>query len=142
MTEKEFISEWINKISKEQTKKFPDDFINFKNANEIELPKKTLVIGQQFFGSFEVITVNGTLVLHAESHDKAKYIIYANKEKPAKIKIPQEESEIKKAVSEYEKYLDSIIKQIETDYKKKFPGMKNSAGVVNEIFRVSNFTRY
>ncbi len=142
MTEKEFISEWIKKISKEQTKKFPEDFANFKDYNEIELPGKTLVIGQQFFGSFEVITVNGSLVLHAESHDKAKYIVYANKEKPATIKIPSDENEIKKAVSQYEKYIDSIIKQIETDYKKKFPGIKNSAGVVNEIFRVLNFTRY
>lgn len=142
MNEKEFISEWINKISKEQTKIFPNDFANLSNSDEIELPKKTLVIGQEFFGSFEVLSVNGSLVLHAENHDRAKYIIYANKEKPAKIKIPKDENEIKNAVSEYEKYLDSIIKQIETDYKKNFQGMKNSSGVVNDIFRVLNFTRY
>jgi hypothetical protein len=55
--------------------------------------------------------------------------------------IPAAENDLISAVSEYEEYLDSIIRKIESDYKVNFPDEKNSNEVVNEIFRVMNLLR-
>ena len=142
MTEKDFISSWIEKIKAEGIKSFPDEFIDSKDFEEVALPGKTLIIGQEFFGSYEILSVDGSLVLHAENHTKAKFVIYANRMKPKKIKIPKGEKILKASVSSYEEYLDGFIKKIETDYRKNFPGIKNSGDVTNGILRILNLTRY
>lgn len=142
MIEKEFISGWIKKISGEGIKPFPREFINIAGCQKIKLPGKALVIGEEFFGSFEIITVDGSPVLHADDYMKAKYIIYANRLKPEEILLPEDNDSVRKAAALYENYLDEIIKLVETDYKKNFPGEKNSASAVNEIFRMLNLVRY
>ena len=142
MTEKEFISGWINKIGKTGIKDFPDDFIINFITEEIELPGKTLVLGQEFFGSHEILTIDGTPFLQLSSFDKAKYLIYSNRLKPKFIHIPTKNSEIKLAVSDYENYLDNFLKEINADYNIKFPDGKNSVVSANEIFRILNLTRY
>ena len=142
MTEKEFISGWTNKISNEGIKTFPGEFINKSDNVIVKLPGKALVIGKEFFGSFEILTVDGSPVLHADSHVKAKYIIYANRMKPGEIIVPKDENGIKQSVTLYENYLDEFIKLIGIDYKKNFPGGKNSISVVNEIFKMLNLIRY
>ena len=76
------------------------------------MPGKALVIGGSFFGSLEILTTDGNLFLHVDSHLKAKYIIYSNRNRPLKISIPEKESEIKSAVEKYENYLDQLIKQL------------------------------
>jgi hypothetical protein len=80
--------------------------------------------------------------MNEDSHTHAKYIIYSNRSRPAKIFIPQKEAEIKSAVEKYESYLDQLIKQIELNYKKTFPGGKDSALLTNNIFKILNLTRY
>jgi hypothetical protein len=142
LTEKEFISGWTKKIGKEGIKKFPDDFIVNKDLEEIELPGKTLILGEEFFGSYEILTIDGNPFLQLKSHTKAKYIIYSNRLKPKTIKIPLSEFEINSAVSNYEDYLDSILKEIKQDYTKNFPDGKNSIASANEIFKILNLTRY
>ncbi len=142
MTEKEFISGWTKKIGEAGIKNFPDDFITNFITEEIELPGKTLVLGQEFFGSHEILTIDGTPFLQLNSFVKAKYLIYSNRLKPKFIRIPTNESEIKSAVSDYENYLDNILKEIKVDYNTKFPDGKNSVASANEIFRILNLTRY
>lgn len=142
MKEKEFISKWTSFITENGVKKFPTDFLTGEVIEEINLPVKTLVIGQEFFGNYEVLTVDGTAVLQAESLYKAKYITYASRAKTGSVKIPRSEDQIKATVIQYESYLDSIIKEIELDYKKSFPGDKRSNSLTNEIFRVLNLNRY
>jgi hypothetical protein len=56
--------------------------------------------------------------------------------------MPEAEPEIKSAVEKYELYLDQLIKQVEQDYKKTFPGGKNSASLINNIFKILNLTRH
>ena len=141
MTEKEFISSWTEKLSDGNLKNFPGDFIESYDSSKIELPGKPLVIGEEFFGSYEVLTVDGNPVMQVESNEKAKYIIYANRLKPGSIIIPNDDGEIKKAVINYSRYLDSIIKEIESDYRKNFPSGVNSVSAVNDIFRILNLTR-
>lgn len=142
MKEKEFISKWTSSIKENGIKKFPKDFLADEATEEINIPPKTLVIGQEFFGSYEVLTVDGTAVLQAESLYKAKYITYSSRAKVGSVKIPRDIDQIKKSVMKYESYLDSIIKEIESDYKYAFPGEKRSNALTNEIFRVLNLNRY
>ncbi|MGA7722331.1 MAG: hypothetical protein WCA84_14265 [Ignavibacteriaceae bacterium] len=106
------------------------------------MPGKALIIGGSFFGSFEILTTDGIVFLHADSQLKAKYIIYSNRNKPSKIIIPDKEPEIKDAVENYAKYLDELIIRIELDYKKCFPAGKGSTLLVNNIFKILNLTRY
>ncbi len=142
MTEKEFVSSRTSAINSGGIKSFPDDFINLNEFDEVALPGKTLVIGQEFFGSYEIISVDGSLILQAENYPKAKFIIYASRLKPLSIKVPKLEKVIKDSVSSYEEYLDGIIKTIEADYKKQFPGSKASGEVTNSILRILNLVRY
>ena len=142
MSEKEFISNWTARLYSEGIKSFPYDFIKFNEHKEIRLPGKTLVIGEELFGSYEILTVEGIAVLHAESYTQAKFILYANRNRPEIMHIPAVEEELKSAVSKYEEYLDSIIRNIESDYKENFPDDKNFNAAVNEIFRIMNLNRY
>ena len=142
MTEKDFISKWTNSLSGAGIKKFPDEFLSGSDFEQINLPGKQLVIGEEFFGNFEVLSIDGTAILQADSQNKAKYIVYSSRNKITTLKIPVTGEEIKLVVGKYESYLDSIIKEIEADYKKSFPGEKRSNALVNEIFRVLNLNRY
>lgn len=142
MTERDFISSCAESIKSEGIKAFPEDFIQFKEFDESNLPGKALVIGQEFFGSFEILSIDGSLILQASNYARAKFIIYSNRQKPASIKIPKSDNDIKPSINKYEEYLDSIIKRIDIDYKKKFPGSKNSSEVINNILRMLNLIRY
>lgn len=142
MTEKEFILQFTSSISSEGIKKFPDEFVTAGETRELKLPGKTLIMGEEFFGKYEIITVDGTSVMQAESHSEAKYVIYAARTKPSSVSIPVSGKDIKSAVTAYEKYLDSIVKQIEAGFKRKFPDSKNLNSAINEIFRILNLTRY
>lgn len=142
MRDKAFISRWVSSITENGIKNFPEDFLAAETTEEINIPPKPLVIGQEFFGNYEVLTVDGMAVLQTESLYKAKYIIYCSRTKTNTVKIPCDASQIKNSVIQYENYLDSIIKEIESDYKKEFPGEKKSNALTNEIFRVLNLNRY
>ena len=142
MKEKEFVSKWTSSLTENGIKKFPEDFLVGDITEEIHLPNKTLVIGEVFFGNYEVLTADGAAVLQAESLYKAKYITYSSRTKTGSVKIPLNDDHIKTTVAQYESYLDSIIKEIESDYKKNFPGEKRSNALINEIFRVLNLNRY
>ena len=142
MTEKEFISHYINKHSETKGKIFPNDFTSLTNTEKLEMPHKTLVLGNEFFGVVEILTTEGTPVLQAENIHKAKYIVYANLNRSGNIIIPKNKNEINTAVENYEKYLDWILLDIEQDLKKKLPESRNLHSVTNEIFLKSNLVRY
>jgi hypothetical protein len=142
LKEKEFISKWTSSLSGNGIKSFPEDFLEDRTTEVIKLPGQTLVIGQEFFGNYEVLTVDGTAVLQADSQHKAKYIVYSSRKKSTLVKIPVKLEDIKSAVTKYESYLDSIIKEIEADYRNTFPGEKRSNNSINEIFRLLNLNRY
>jgi uncharacterized protein related to proFAR isomerase len=142
VTEKEFISRYINKHTEINNKIFPDGFANLTETEKLEIPNKTLVLGSEFFGSVEILTTEGTPVLQAESIHKAKYIVYANLNRSGNIIIPKKENEIKTAVENYEKHLDWILLDIEEQLKKKLPESRNLHSVTNEIFLKLNLVRY
>lgn len=143
MTEKEFVSRWIAKLASEGIKNFPADFINSLAYKDLKLPVKPLLIGKELFGTYEIITVDGKSVFHAEDYLQAKFIIYSNRNTSSVIHLPVSNDEIKLAVSDYESYLDKIIKNIEADYQKYFPDLKENdpGSVIMEIFRIMNLVR-
>ena len=141
MTEKEFISRWNNELKGGVLKQFPDDFIQSTDCALLTLPRKSLVLGAELFGSYEILDTDGNLQLQINNLVKAKYIIYANRNKPVEILIPRKEEEILMTVKSYERHLDTILAGISRDYKIAFPDGKNSLQVSNIIFKSLNIIR-
>ena len=142
MTEKEFITQYIKKHSETSSKIFPHDFTNLTDSEKLEMPHKTLVLGNEFFGTVEILTTEGTSILQADNIHKAKYIVYANSSRSGNIIIPKNKNEIKTAVENYEKYLDRILLDIDEELKQKLPDSQNLHSVTNEIFLKLNLVRY
>lgn len=141
MDEKNFIATWIKTLNSESIKSFPKDFNVVGECKTYDLPRKGLLIGKEFFGEFELIDAEGSEVLRVDGYEKAKFIIYANRNKPDTISIPQNNSVIKEMNIKYEMYLDSIMKRIDQDYRKIFSGSKNFAVLLEQIFKHMNLTR-
>ena len=142
MNEEFFIESWLSKIQSSGIRQFPLDFIDESQLKNISIPVKTLVIGQEFFGAYEIITTDGQSVYHASNYDEAKFIVYSSKERNGKTYIPKDISMIKTLVDSYNNYLDDILTQIKNDYKKNFKDGKNVNAVSNEIFKKLNLIRY
>jgi len=141
VSEKDFIFSKSKDISLSGLKSFPIDFSNSKNLTTIEVPEKVLLLGKEFFGSYEVSSATGDFVLTFNNEFEAKYVVYASQSRKNKIKIPSDLIAIKKTVEDYEKYLDQILQEIKKDYLKKFSNEKNLTSVANEIFKKLNLTR-
>ena len=141
MTPREFIKTKIKEISDPGLKSFPDDFSFPCLSKEICLPDETLIIGNEFFGSFEVMTVNGELFCHTDTLLNAKYYAYASGKKKRIIRLPLNLKDIGQVVKNYEKYLDEILKGIEKDYSALFPDSRDIDGIINEIFTRVNLRR-
>jgi hypothetical protein len=141
VSEKDFIFSKSKDISLSGLKSFPIDFSNSKNLTTIEVPEKVLLLGKEFFGAYEVCSATGDFVLTFNNEFEAKYVVYASQSRKNKIKIPSDLIAIKKAVEDYEKYLDQILQEIKKDYLKKFSNEKTLTSVSNEIFKKLNLTR-
>jgi len=141
VSEADFIFSKSKELSLSGIKSFPIDFINSKNYSEIEVPNKVLILGKEFFGSYEVSSATGDFVMTFTNESEAKYVVYASSNRKNKIKIPNDSALIKKAVEDYEKYLDQFLQDIKNDYMKKINSGKNFTSVSNEIFKKLNLIR-
>ncbi len=142
MNEKLFVEKWISKIQSAGIKQFPLHFIDFLQLQTISIPISTLVIGQEFFGAYEIITTSGDQVYQALTYDEAKFFVYSSKEKNGKAYLPKDKSLIKISVDAYNEYLDNLLEQIKKDYKNNFLDGKYLLTVSNEIFQKLNLIRY
>jgi hypothetical protein len=142
LNEELFIENWISKVQSSGIRQFPLHFIDESQLDIVSIPIKTLVIGQEFFGAYEIITTDGESVYHASNYDEAKFIVYSSKERNGKTFIPKDKSIIKSLVDSYNNYLDDLLAQIKNDYKKNFKDGKNVNAVSNEIFKKLNLIRY
>jgi hypothetical protein len=141
MTEKEFVNKQVYLLS-EELKVFPDGFISNYESKVVSVPSKNLILGEEFFGKYEILTAEGNLVFHSTSYDEAKFIVYSSRTKPEKVLLPINSDELKKSLLAYNKYLDGLIKDISMLYKKNFPEGKNLHVITNDIFRILNLVRY
>jgi len=142
LTEKEFINKWKSEISNEGVKNFPSDFLITQDCSEYDLNEKSLMIGEEFFGKYEILDAKGNVFLQVDDYLQAKYLVYASKNKIQKVNMPNSSLELKKILADYEKYLDSLLLKIQTDYKKTFNSSTNLHCVTNEIFHSLNLARY
>ena len=142
MTTREFEKLWEDRILNDYLKNFPDDYINIEGCTELVMPGKTLTMGSELFGTHEVVDSEGTTHFAVENYLEAKYIIYSNRKLPSTILVPRNEEEINEAVKEYENFLDTVLKRIESDFKNEFPESKDSVAVTNRIFSNLNLQRY
>lgn len=120
---------------------FPDDFINLRVGKKIVIPGKELMLGKEFFGSYEVSTTEGELVLNTENQSEAKFLVYSGKNKKGTITLPSKTEDTKKAVGKYESYLDELLSDIQSEFRERFPDSKNQFEISNEIFRKLNLVR-
>ena len=141
MNEADFIFSKSKELSLSGIKNFPLDFINTKSFPVIDVPEKVLVLGKEFFGSYEVSSATGDFVLTLSSQAEAKYLVYASRNRTNKIKIPDDQKLTEKTVEDYEEYLDSILFEIKKDYQRKINNGKNVTSVSNEIFKKLNLVR-
>jgi hypothetical protein len=142
MLEKDFIKSWIDILSSDKLKIFPDDFINKLNCNNIYLPETNLLLGSELFGKYEILDAAGNSILQTDSIYYAKYILYSNRFQISNLNIPQNDSDIINIVRTYEIHLDDIIKEIEKGFKKEFPKANNFIEISNKIFTALNLKRY
>lgn len=142
LNDKEFIKQYVEKIITGGIKNFPDDFISTDKLQKVKLPGKALHLGEEFFGSFEILNSDGESFLQVNDYNRAKYLIYSNKKLPAEILIPNDGDEINKSVKKYELYLDNIIKDILSTLSKTGIEIKYSSNIISEIFRMLNLVRY
>lgn len=135
MTEKEFIAKTVEHYLGNGIKVFPADFVEKTFVEILDIPKKTLILGEELFGSFEIITTDGSQVLLTDDLMKGKFIVYASCNANGLIEIPQEKTMVVDAVEKYENYIDFILLEIQKDFKSAFPESENNLNVVNEIFK-------
>ncbi|NLT50886.1 MAG: hypothetical protein GXX85_08230 [Ignavibacteria bacterium] len=142
MTEKDFIHNWVFDLRNGNLKKFPEDFVNSDNCYEIDLPAKTLVLGSELFGSYELVDMKGEKVFQAEDIFQAKYILYSNRTMPSKLMIPVGKKDLERTVKQYEKYLDGLLGEIIKSFRNEFPEKKNFFEAANTIFNSLFLHRY
>ncbi len=140
MNEKDFINKWIEKIET-TLQKFPDDYVNNIETENHKMPGKPITLGSELFGQFEIVDLDGNLVLQTGNYSLIKYILYANRLKPSSIVRPIDENIIAQVVKEYEAQLDSIVKEIKTEISKLLP-TSDFLRVSNQIFNSLNLKRY
>lgn len=141
MTKKEFVEYWKNKLISEGIKTFPDDFLDNVETLKKKIPAKTLILGSELFGTFEVITTDGEIVTQAEDYVEAKYYVYASQQRKSEIKFPVDKNLIPLIVKKYEQYIDSIITEVTKDFRKSFQDTKE-INPVSEILKTLNLVRY
>ena len=141
MTEKEFITKTVEHYLGRGLKVFPADFVETTFVETLDIPKKTLIFGEELFGSFEIITTDGSKVLLTDNLMKGKFIVYASCNANGLIDIPQDNKLVEDAVEQYENYIDFILIEIQKDFKTAFPESEINLDVVNDVFKKLNLLR-
>ena len=141
MTEKEFAAEYVEKI-KGKLKNFPEDFLAKDNCEELLLPGKLLFLPSPLFNCYQIIDEAGETIYSTDDHFRAKYVIYANRTKPVRLQIPKTDLRVYEVVRDYERYLDSLLKEIETEFKKNFPNSKGFKRISAQVFNLLNLIRH
>lgn len=140
MNDKEFVSKWIQNVGS-RLKKFPDDFLTNIETENLQMPGKTISLGSELFGQFEIVDLNGNPILQTDDYNLIKFVLYANRLKPQSILKPKNKSDIKAVVKGYENLLDSFIKEIKIELNKVLPN-SDFLRISNQIFNALNLQRY
>ncbi|MCX7875284.1 MAG: hypothetical protein N2321_03835 [Melioribacteraceae bacterium] len=142
MTEKDFIATWINKIRVE-LKKFPNDFLKKdEDTNTIILPTKLLIFPPPLFNTYQIIDEAGETIFSTDDQFKAKYIMYSNRYRPSEVKMPSNDIRVYEVVRDYEKHIDSFLKEMEIDFKRRWPNSKGFFRISTQVFNSLELIRH
>ncbi|MBN1638639.1 MAG: hypothetical protein JW866_06720 [Ignavibacteriales bacterium] len=141
MNEKDFVNNWIENIQ-DELKIFPDDFLEKIKITSFSMPGKLLILGNEIFGGYEILTVDKEVFYLTDDFNSAKYILYANRNLPKEIKIPIEKVDLINTVQNYENHLDEIFKKLRDDFKNTFPESQILQHIFTEIMNKLNLHRY
>ena len=141
MNEQQFIKKWQEKIENNLLTKFPDDYINEIKTDNFKLPGRSFSITSELFGQYELMDIDENRVIQTEDYYLVKFLLYTNRTKPNSVSIPIERDEVKATVKEYEKLLDSIIKDVMENIKVVLPN-SDQLKFSNQIFNLINLKRY
>ena len=141
MNEQQFIKKWKKKIENDLLIKFPDDYTKEIKTDNFKLPGRSFSITSELFGQYELLDIDENRVIQTEDYYLAKFLLYANRTKPNSASIPIEREEVKATVKEYEKLLDSIIKDVMENIKVVLPN-SDPLKLSNQIFNLINLKRY
>jgi hypothetical protein len=141
MTEKDFVAKWIDKIRVE-LKKFPADFVKDEECIAMQVPQKLFIFPPPLFNTYQIIDEAGETIYSTDDQYKAKFIIYANRSRPAEIKIPAKDLRVYEIVRDYEKHLDSFLKDMESDFKKLWPTSKGIHRISLQVFNSLDLLRH
>ena len=141
MTEKQLIEKWAEKFKNDLLAKFTDDYIAESKTEVFNLPGKSFSITSELFGQYELLDIDGKKVIQTEDYYLAKYLLYANRTKPNSVAIPVANDEVKIIVKNYEKLLDSLVKDIIENIKVVLP-VSDPLRLSNQIFNMLNIIRY
>ena len=141
MTEKDFAAQYVEKIKRE-LKNFPDDFLGKDDCEELLLPGKLLFLPSPLFNCYQIIDEAGETIYSTDDQYRAKYVIYANRTKPVRLRMPKTDLRVYEIVRDYERYLDALLKEIETEFKKNFPNSKGFRRISAQIFNSLNLIRH
>ena len=141
MNEQRFIKKWEEKIENDLLIKFPDDYIKEIKTENFKLPGRSFSITSELFGQYELMDIDENRVIQTEDYYLVKFLLYANRTKPNSVSIPIEREEVKAKVKEYEKLLDSIIKDVMENIKVVLPN-SDQLKFSNQIFNLINLKRY
>ena len=100
----------VNEAIPHGLRKFPEEFIDnryLKDAKEISIPNEPLKLGKFFFGRQEILSESG-FKYETASVAEAKFIIYSQIPNCYILKVPEDKIRLKKAVDEYERYIDEL----------------------------------
>jgi len=100
------------------------------------------MLGKEFFGTYEIITTDGTSVYQADTLNEARFFIYSSANRNGITYLPEDKTTINRIIEEYHYYLDNLIALLISEYKKAFPEGKDLLSVSNKIFQKLNIIRY
>ena len=127
----------MNALVQEGIKSFPVDFMNKKpkpqDCSNVAVQDVPLRLGDYFLGQQEV-TGDG-FSYQASSINAAKYIIYAHKPAEYIVSLPNDESVVTKAITDYEHYLKELFQKLNQELLNRTFDHKQAETLSRRIFQ-------
>ena len=119
-------------------KKFSEGFIKKSwsgiEYEELSVPAGKLKLGENFFGKQQICDEDGKEFMVVVSEERGKYIVYAQKTNELVIKVPRNETVIKKSVQEYEIYLRELQERLYKAFMEQCGDRIVSENLTRQIF--------
>jgi len=139
--EKDLVKKVISTLKKSELKIFPYDFIIGIDCIYEKIVNKILILGSEFFGSYEILTSDGVLFKMVNSLPLAKYYIYSSVNKKFILPVPTNLADIEIIVRKYENYFDELLKHISQLISQESTKVDKNK-IINQVIQNLNYLRF